>query len=244
MGTGARMGDGTGEDMGERVNAGAAADAGARVRAGVRAFEDYSCHEFVAALGSAEPVPSGGGAAALVGGVGVALASMAASLAKRRSARSQAEELAASCTRLAALQERLLRCIDDDAQAFLPLSAVYKMPKATPAQRSAREEAMEGRLRACAEVPLSMMRACAEVVGELSALLEPAGLLLASDVGSAAVMCHAAMQSAALSVRANTRMMKDRDAAHALEAEADALLDAAHEAAHELYLQTKARLAA
>ena len=207
-----------------------------------RAFEDYSCHEFVEALAGADPVPSGGGAAALVAGVGAALASMAALLARRRHEGAQAEELDGACTRLSAARARLLRCIDDDARAFLPLSAVYKMPKDTPGQRAARAEAMEGRLRACAEVPLSMMRACSEVLQTLPALLEPAGLLLASDVGSAAVMCRAAMQSAALSVRANTRLMADRGAARELDGEADALLEAAREAARDLYSETKERL--
>ncbi len=208
----------------------------------VRAFEDYSCHEFVEALGSAAPVPSGGGAAALAGGVGAALASMAASLAKKRHEGAQAQELAKSCARLAELQERLLRCIDDDAQAFLPLSAVYKMPKTTPEERDARAEAMEGRLQACAEVPLSMMRACAEVLEVLPALLEPAGLLLASDVGSAAVLCRAAAQSAALSLRANTRLMAERSLARKFEAEADALLDTCKNAAHVVYLDTERML--
>lgn len=208
----------------------------------VRAFEDYSCHEFVEALGSAAPVPSGGGAAALAGGIGAALASMAASLAKKRHEGAQAQELAASCARLAELQERLLRCIDDDAQAFLPLSAVYKMPKDTSEERDARAEAMEGRLRVCAEVPLSMMRACAEVLEVLPGLLEPAGLLLASDVGSAAVLCRAAAQSAALSLRANTRLMADRSLAREFEAEADALLDTCKDAAHAVYLDTERML--
>ena len=210
----------------------------------VRAFEDYSCHEFVEALGSAAPVPSGGGAAALVGGVASALASMAALLARKRHEGAQAEELAAACMRLAGLQEHLLRCIDDDAQAFLPLAAVYKMPKSTPEERAARAEAMEGRLRACAEVPLSMMRACAEVVGELPALLEAAGLLLASDVGSAAVLCRASMQSAVLSLRANTRLMTDRALARELEAEVDALLEACGKAAEKVYLDTERMLSA
>lgn len=209
----------------------------------VRAFEDYSCHEFVEALGSAQPVPSGGGAAALVGGIGAALASMAALLARKRHEGAQGEALAAACTRLAGLQERLLQNIDADAQAFLPLSEAYKMPKGTPEERAAREQAMEGRLRTCAELPLATMRACAEAIGGLSALMEPAGLLLASDVGSAAAICHAAMQSAALSVRANTRMMKNRDAARMLEEEADALLCEARDASRAVYLDAERILA-
>ena len=135
-----------------------------------------------------------------------------------------------------------MRCIDDDAQAFLPLSAVYKMPKDTSEERDARAEAMEGRLRVCAEVPLSMMRACAEVLEVLPGLLEPAGLLLASDVGSAAVLCRAAAQSAALSLRANTRLMADRSLAREFEAEADALLDTCKDAAHAVYLDTERML--
>ncbi len=207
-----------------------------------RVFKDCSCHEFVEALGSASPVPSGGGAAALVGGIAAALASMAASLAEKRHGGAQGKELASACARLRRLQERLLRCIDDDARAFLPLSAAYKMPKDTPERRAARAEAMESRLRACAEVPLSMMRACAEVLEMLPGLLEPAGPLLASDVGSAAVLCRAAAQSAALSLRANTSMMAGRDVARALEDEADALLEACGNTAHAVYLDAEGRL--
>ena len=43
-------------------------------------FTKKSCEEFVSVLATKEPVPGGGGAAALVGAVGVALGNMVGSL--------------------------------------------------------------------------------------------------------------------------------------------------------------------
>ena len=42
-------------------------------------MSDLSCKEFIELLGSDQPTPGGGGAAALVGAIGVALANMVGS---------------------------------------------------------------------------------------------------------------------------------------------------------------------
>ena len=43
-------------------------------------FSKLSCEEFIDILASKEPVPGGGGASALVGGIGMALGNMVGSL--------------------------------------------------------------------------------------------------------------------------------------------------------------------
>ena len=56
-------------------------------------FTKNSCRDFVAVLASNEPVPGGGGAAALVGAIGTALGNMVGSLTagKRKYAAVEAE---------------------------------------------------------------------------------------------------------------------------------------------------------
>lgn len=170
--------------------------------------------EFTARLASKAPVPGGGGAAALCGALGAALCAMAARLSAGRDAR--LEELAG---RADALRAALLALVDADAEGFAPLSAAYAIPREAPGRTEALREAT---LTAC-RAPMEMLRRGAETVELLEELHTLCKSLLLSDVGCAASLARAAMESAALNVFVNTRALPEADALP-LEAEADALL--------------------
>ena len=88
-----------------------------------------TCEEFVTVLATKEPVPGGGGTAALVGALGVALGNMVGSLTvgKKKYAEVESEILALKA-KADALQEQLLALVDKDAEAFAPLAAAYGLP--------------------------------------------------------------------------------------------------------------------
>ena len=73
-------------------------------------------------------------------------------------------------------------------------------------------------------------------------MLEKGSVMLLSDVGCGALLCRAAMESAALNVFVNTAALKDRQAAEALEQEMDALLQDALPRADRVAKQVTERI--
>lgn len=183
---------------------------------------EKSCRSFTQALASKAPVPGGGGAAALTAALGSALCAMVGNytLGKKKYAAYEGD-IRDVLQKADRLQARLLALVDEDAAAFSPLSAAYAIPKDDPARASVLEEAT---LRAC-EAPREMVRLCCETVPLLETLLEKGSVLLLSDVGCGALLCGAALQSAALNLFVNTKTLQDRKQALDMEAEADALLE-------------------
>lgn len=62
------------------------------------------------------------------------------------------------------LRERLIALVEEDARAFKPLAAAYRMPKGTPEELAAKQDALQRALVGATEVPLDIMRTVARVV--------------------------------------------------------------------------------
>ena len=79
-------------------------------------FADISCKDFVDQLASKNPVPGGGGAAALVGAIGTALSSMVGNLTTGKKKYAEFEEdIQRILKRAQELQQDLMKMIDEDA---------------------------------------------------------------------------------------------------------------------------------
>ena len=63
-----------------------------------------------------------------------------------------------------------------------------------------------------------------------------------SDAGCAAVFCRAALEGAALNVFVNTRLMKDRARAQAMNGEVNTYLEKYAPMAEQIYTQVKGKL--
>lgn len=187
---------------------------------------EYSCRDFVGALASPAPVPGGGGAAALVGAVGTALGHMVGSLTTGRKKYAGVEdEIRTLNGRAAGLQDALLKLAEKDGEAFAPLARAYSLPAETEAQRAQKAEALEPLLRDAALVPLEIMEQCVRALDVIGRFAQIGSRLAVSDAGCAAACVHAALRSASLNVRINTRSMKDRAYAKTLDLRTEALLD-------------------
>ena len=120
---------------------------------------------FIDELASAAPTPGGGGAASYVGAVASALASMVGNLTVGKKTYAAVEDdVRARLDALEHLRDKLLALIESDAQAFEPLAASYRMPKATPEEAAAKQAALQLALGPACDVPLIIMRTCAEVI--------------------------------------------------------------------------------
>lgn len=183
---------------------------------------NLSCRAFVSALASDAPAPGGGGAAALVGAIGMALGNMVGALTvgKKRYADVEAQ-IVALREKCDALQADLLDQVRADAAGFEPLAKAYGLPKDDPNRERVLEQAM---LTAC-QAPMRIMELCGEAIDALAVFAEKGSRLAVSDAGCGAAICKAALESASLNVFINTKTLKDRDAADALNTRTNALLD-------------------
>lgn len=182
---------------------------------------DRSCAEFAAILAAKESVPGGGGAAALVGALGVALGSMVGNFTTGKKRFADVED---DIQRMLADGERIrLRLLDlteEDAAAFYPLSVAYGIPRDDPSRAQVLEEATKG---ACA-APVEMMRQICAAIELLEEMGQKGSKMLLSDVGCGALLCRAALEAASLNVFVNTKTLSDRAFAEATEAACDEML--------------------
>lgn len=200
---------------------------------------DRTIKEFVDELASNAPVPGGGGAAALVGAVGIALGDMVGELTTGKKKYADVEEdIQRLMAEAKSVKDEFVRLIDADAEAFAPLAAAYGIPKDQPG----RDEIMEEALRNGAAVPMDIMRTCGRAIDLIRDFAEKGSRLAISDAGCAAACCKAALDSASLNVFINTRSMKDREYAEALNEEADALLAKYNALADEVFGLVAGRL--
>lgn len=196
-----------------------------------------TCREFVTILASNEPAPGGGGAAALVGALGTALGNMVGSLTVGKKKYAEVEEeildLKAKCD---TLQSELLSQVKADAEGFLPLAKAYSLPKDAPERDQIMEEAT---VNAC-NAPMRIMELCCEALDAIAIFAEKGSRLAVSDAGCGAVIVKAAMQAASLNVFINTKTLKNRTLAEALNAKCLHMLEQYEHLADEIFSTVKA----
>lgn len=206
-------------------------------------FINLSCADFIKILASKEPVPGGGGAAALVGALGTALGNMVGSLtAGKKKYAAVEEDIIALKARADTLQSGLLQLVGRDAEVFEPLSRAYGMPRETEAEQEERARVMEKALKECCEVPLEIMKKCCEAIELHDEFAKKGSAIAISDVGCGVICCKAALEAASLNVFINTKLMKDREAAEAANSSANSMLEKYGPMADEIFAGVKARL--
>ena len=165
-------------------------------------------------LGSAAPAPGGGAAAALCGALGAALVQMTANLTlgkpKLVEVQDQARDIEA---RAASIRRRLQDLTDADGMAFGEVSAAYRLPRATEAQKQARSAAIQKALEVASTVPLETTQVCAAMLRLADEAVPILNSSAISDVVVGALLAHAALESAAINVEINIAALDSPDSA-------------------------------
>lgn len=176
---------------------------------------------FLTELSSSAPVPGGGGASALVGAVSAALCSMVANLTtgKKKYAQYQ-ERIDELLPYLEELRAELMADIKLDADAFYPLSQAYSIPKDAPN----RDEIMENALLTASNAPMKIVEDVSKLVPVLEELEVIGSRLAISDVAVAATACATALKGAVMNIYINTKSMKNRETAEAMNQKAKELV--------------------
>lgn len=178
-------------------------------------LKDTTCSQFTHLIASTAPAPGGGGAAALVGAVAVALGDMVGEFTVGKKKYADVEEdIKALMAEAETIRLRLLELIDEDATGFEPLAKAYAIPKDEPG----RDEVMEECLRTAAAAPAEIFDLACRVIEMQYDFAKKGSRLMISDAATGASFARAAMEGAAVNVKVNTRLMKDRAYADKIDA--------------------------
>ena len=204
---------------------------------------EKSCRDFVEVLSSKEPVPGGGGAAALVGAVGMALGNMVGNLTVGKKKYKDVEpEVYAIMEKASKLQQDLLSMVDGDAEVFGEVAKVYSMPKDTPEEKAARAAAMEKALKQACSVPMEIIRTALEAIKLQARLGEIGSIMALSDVGVGVLCLKAALISGKLNVIINLNGIQDEGFVSKVSEEMDALVEEGIKIADETYAKVEQKL--
>jgi len=156
---------------------------------------DISLRDFIEAVGSAEAPHGAVSTAAVAGGLGSSLLLIVAALPQTRSdSVADRAKLVEATTGLTSVQQQLIETIE--TETAVKLYTARSLPQASEAQRTERLAAIQLALRASADVPLEVMRLCAEGL-ELAATIAAHGARAASaDVQLAVALLHAGFDGA------------------------------------------------
>jgi formiminotetrahydrofolate cyclodeaminase len=198
----------------------------ARVETSSR-FRDLTVDEFLARLASGDPVPGGGAAAAITGGLGAALVAMVTNLSTGRPKHAPHEPLYARALPAAkALVERMLALADEDAEAFAGYGAAMKLPRDTEEQQAVRQAAIRAAALAATESPMRVVEASLEVAQLAEELAGRSNRNASSDLEVSALMAVAATRAAAANVFINLPSLGDEAQARAWFERTEAMADA------------------
>lgn len=194
---------------------------------------DRSVRSVIDAFRSPEPSPGGGSASALAGAVGAALLAMVAGL-PRRPADDQGEtDLREARTAAERLSEELQHLIDRDSEAYGAVVSAYKLPKGTDGEKRIRSARIQQALTEAIEIPLDIMRRCAEAIATAVPVAAHGNRHAWSDVRVALELLQAGLRGALANVEINLESLKDATREALVRGEAERLTSEATQRAAE-----------
>lgn len=195
-----------------------------------------SCREFAALLASKNPVPGGGGAAALVAALGIALNTMVAnfSIGKKKfiDYKEKHEDL---IKRGEVLREKLVDLVDKDAEFFEPLSKAYVMPSNTEEEKQLKNEVLQKCLKEACSAPMETLEYTYDAILMHKEIEDISSKNIISDVGVGVQCLKAALNSAYLNVLINLNSMDDASYVENQKEKAEKLLTEGNIIADEVY---------
>ena len=171
---------------------------------------DLTVSGFADELSTDSPAPGGGSVAALAGAMAAALGAMVANLTVGKKGMNDVwDEMKNIAERGQKIKGELLHLADADTDAFNQMMAAARMKKKTDEQIAARNAAMLEANKTGINIPLSVMRVCADVVEILEAVAERGNPNSLSDAGVGALMLKSAILGASMNVSINLPGVED-----------------------------------
>jgi formiminotetrahydrofolate cyclodeaminase len=188
-------------------------------------MQDEALGHWLERLGSSAPTPGGGAAAALTAATGAALVEMVVNLTVGKSAYAEHESHVHPIGEQARdLRQRALDLASADSAAFDRVMAAYGLPRQTDEEKAERAAAIQAATADAARPPLEIAQLAARIIELAAGLPGRSNRNVLSDVGVAASLAGAALESAAINVEVNLGALKDEGVRDGLRKELAACL--------------------
>ncbi|MGR3220302.1 MAG: cyclodeaminase/cyclohydrolase family protein [Candidatus Anammoxibacter sp.] len=173
-------------------------------------YVDAPLRKYIEDASSCTPTPGGGSAAALVGALGTAMASMASGYTigneKFKDVDLAAGDILDKCN---AGRKKLLNMMDEDVRCYSYVTEAYRLPKFTANEKRERTKSIQKALKKAVDVPVKVLNCCLAMLEEIRKLADIANPNLISDVGVAALLTNAALLCGKLNIDINIARIKD-----------------------------------
>ncbi len=184
--------------------------------------------EFTEEIAARTSAPGGGSAAAAIAAIGTGLGTMVAQLTYGvRKFEHLDADMRKIIPPLNEATQNLIPCIDADTNAFNDYMDALRMPKATDAEKAAREEAMQEGLKTAIKVPLQTMKNGDAAWDNMIEISKLGNYNSRSDVEVGARALEVGIWGAFKNVEINLDGIKDKDYVAKILAEATEIKDRA-----------------
>lgn len=184
-------------------------------------LRDQSLQVVMEAIASKQPTPGGGAVAAILAALGAATARMTLNYSTGKKSLAEHKTLHdKAAAALKKLSKSALDWVDEDAEAYLKLNALWKLP----GDDAKRMREFPDAVTAATNAPMNVLRGAVELLNVLEQLCGATNDKLNSDFAIAAISAAAALQAAQWNVLINLPLIEDEEARDAIQDELDELL--------------------
>jgi glutamate formiminotransferase/formiminotetrahydrofolate cyclodeaminase len=175
-------------------------------------LETLSIRDFTEELGSANPTPGGGSAAALCGALGAALSAMVSKLTLGKEKYSEVWQSMGAVQQAAGPMVRhFIELVQRDSDAYQKVMAAMNLPKETEKEKGARHKALQKATKNAARVPLDTLRTSEKLIVLTKEAVERGNPNTLTDAGAALQLARTAAVVAAYNVRINLPGLQDEE---------------------------------
>ena len=173
---------------------------------------DLNLKAFMNETASESPAPGGGSISAYIGALGIALGTMVANLSSHRKGWDEKWKLFSDwADQGKAIQNELLKLVDEDTDAFKKLMEAFALPKKTEEEKNIRSVSIQEAIKTAILVPLKVMETALPGFGLIREMVEEGNPNSVTDAGVGALALRVCIKGAYLNVRINSSELDDKD---------------------------------
>jgi glutamate formiminotransferase/formiminotetrahydrofolate cyclodeaminase len=179
---------------------------------GEKQLIDMNLTEFAYETASESPAPGGGSIAAYVGALGVSLGTMVANLSSHKAGWDDKwEEFSDWAEKGQAYNDKLLKLVDEDTNAFNKIMDAIRMPKGSDSEKATRKQAIDDATKYAIETPYQVMKTAYDSMDVMKAMVEIGNPNSVTDAGVGALCARTAVMGAFMNVKINCAGFDDKD---------------------------------
>ncbi len=208
-----------------------------------KSLVSMSLSGFIDETSSESAAPGGGSVSAAMGALGIALGTMVANLSSHKKGWDDRwEEFSKHAEKGKALQDELVRLIDEDTRAFNKIMEAFSLPKNSAGEKEIRKSAIQSATLNAILVPFNTMKTAYTGFELIRDMVNTGNPNSVSDAGVGALAIRACILGAWLNVKINAASYEDKKSLETLLKEGEAIVSSANNAEVEILKEVFAKI--